>query len=84
MANWQARVVAGVVGASAGASAYLPTFICSGAPCTSCFACVGAGGAAASALLVGFVSRRLSTRSHREDLCERTIETVQDECQGLQ
>ena len=78
MANWQARVVAGVVGASAGVSTYLPTFICSGAPCTSCFACVGAGGAAASALLVGFVSRRLGARSRHEDLCERTVVTEAD------
>ncbi len=63
MADWRANVAAGVVGVSAGLSAYLPPFVCSGAPCSSCFACVGAGGAAASALVVGFVSRRLAAAS---------------------
>jgi len=59
--------MAGVVGVSAGLSAYLPSFVCSGAPCSSCLACVGAGGAAASALIVGFVSRRFGADSGREE-----------------
>jgi len=63
MGNRRASVVAGVVGVSAGLSAYLPGFVCSGAPCSSCFACVGAGGAAASALIVGFVSRKFGANS---------------------
>jgi len=67
MANRRASIVAGVVGVSAGLSAYLPSFVCSGLPCSSCFACVGAGGAAASALIVGFVSRRLGSESRRDD-----------------
>jgi hypothetical protein len=58
MANRRANLVAGMVGVTAGLSAYVPSFVCSGAPCSSCFACVGAGGAAASALIVGFVSRK--------------------------
>ena len=67
MANRRASVVAGVVGVSAGLSAYLPSFVCSGLPCSSCFACVGAGGAAASALIVGFVSRRFCADSRLDD-----------------
>jgi len=67
MANRRASIVAGVVGVSAGLSAYLPSFVCSGLPCSSCFACVGAGGAAASALIVGFVSRRLGSESRLDD-----------------
>jgi len=63
MANRRANLVAGMVGVTAGLSAYVPSFVCSGAPCSSCFACVGAGGAAASALIVGFVSRRIGSRS---------------------
>ena len=66
MANRRANVVAGVVGVGAGLSAYLPGFICPGVSCSSCFACVGAGGAAVSALLVGFVSRRVGAKSHRD------------------
>ena len=67
MANRRASIVAGVVGASAGVSAYLPTFVCPGAACSSCFACVGAGGAAAAALIVGFVSRKLGVHTRRND-----------------
>ena len=63
MANRRANFVAGLVGVSAGLSAYVPSFVCSGAPCSSCFACVGAGGAAASALIVGVVSRRFGAGS---------------------
>ena len=67
MANRRANVVAGLVGVSAGLSAYLPSFVCAGAPCSSCFACVGAGGAAASALIVGFVSRKFGADSRRDN-----------------
>jgi len=63
MANRRASFMAGMVGVSAGLSAYLPSFVCTGAPCSSCLACVGAGGAAASALIVGFVSRRFRADS---------------------
>jgi len=63
MASKRVSFVAGLVGVSAGLSAYVPSFVCSGAPCTSCFACVGAGGAAASALIVGFVSRKFGSDS---------------------
>ena len=66
MANRRASFVAGMVGVSAGLSAYVPSFVCSGAPCSSCLACVGAGGAAASALIVGFVSRRFRTDSRSD------------------
>ena len=66
MASRQANVFAGLVGVGAGLSAYLPNVICPGLPCSSCFACVGAGGAAASALVVGFVSRRFGGRCHLE------------------
>jgi len=72
MANRGASIVAGMVGVSAGLSAYVPSFVCSGAPCSSCFACVGAGGAAAAALIVGFVMRRLGTGScGRDDRAEQ-------------
>jgi len=67
--------MAGVVGVSAGLSAYLPSFVCSGAPCSSCLACVGAGGAAASALIVGFVARRFGTDLRRDEAPEDTIRT---------
>ena len=73
MANKRASFVAGLVGVSAGLSAYLPSFVCSGAPCSSCLACVGAGGAAASALIVGVVSRRFgSVPRHNEDQARTT------------
>ena len=75
MASRRASFVAGLVGVSAGLSAYLPSFVCTGAPCSSCFACVGAGGAAASALIVGFVSRRFGTRCRRDDDRAHTIRT---------
>jgi len=75
MASRRVSIVAGLVGASAGLSAYLPSFVCSGAPCSSCFACVGAGGAAASALVVGFVSRRFRTRCRPDDDQVPTIRT---------
>jgi hypothetical protein len=66
MANKRANVVAGVVGVGAGLSAYLPSFICPGLACSSCFACVGAGGAAVSAFLVGFVSRRVGAKARSD------------------
>lgn len=75
MASRQASVVAGVVGVSAGLSAYLPSFVCPGLACSSCFACVGAGGAAASALIVGFISRRFGTNTRREDDISSTLQT---------
>jgi hypothetical protein len=53
----RAKVIAAAVGVSAGLSAYLPSFVCAGGACSSCFACVGAGGAAVSALLVGKITR---------------------------
>jgi hypothetical protein len=51
------KFIAAAVGVSAGLSAYLPSFVCAGGACSSCFACVGAGGAAVSALLVGMITR---------------------------
>ena len=78
MANRRASVVAGVVGVSAGLSAYLPSFVCSGAPCSSCLACVGAGGAAASALIVGFISRRFGVDSRRDEDPENNPEQVRE------
>lgn len=63
MASRRLSIVAGVAGVSAGLAPYLPTVVCPGGACTSCFACIGAGGAAASALIVGFVSRKLRSRS---------------------
>lgn len=73
MASRRVKIVAGLVGVSAGLSAYLPSFVCAGAPCSSCFACVGAGGAAASALIVGFVSRRFGADSRRDNDRANTI-----------
>ena len=58
MVNRRLSLVAGLAGVSAGLMPYLPTLVCPGVACSSCFACVGAGGAAASALVVGIVSRR--------------------------
>jgi hypothetical protein len=73
MANRRANLVAGMVGVTAGLSAYVPSFVCSGAPCSSCFACVGAGGAAASALIVGFVSRKFGSDSGSDGIRGGTI-----------
>ena len=67
MASWRLSLVAGVMGVSAGLAPYLPTVICPGVACTSCFACVGAGGAAASALVVGLISRKFGKHPSRED-----------------
>ena len=66
MENRRLKLTAGIMGVSAGLAPYLPTVVCGGVPCTSCFACVGAGGAAASALIVGLVSRRMNT--HRSSI----------------
>jgi hypothetical protein len=73
MASRRVNIVAGLVGVSAGLSAYLPSFVCAGAPCSSCFACVGAGGAAASALIVGFISRKFGADSRRDNDRANTI-----------
>jgi hypothetical protein len=75
MASRRASVVATVVGASAGLSAYLPSITCAGAPCPSCLACLGAGGAAFSALAVGFVSHRIGLRPRRDGAGSETIQT---------
>ena len=56
------RFIAAAVGVSAGLSAYLPSFVCAGGACTSCFACVGAGGAALSAVLAGLITRGRTAR----------------------
>jgi hypothetical protein len=66
MASRRRSVVAGVAGLTAGLAPYLPTVVCPGISCASCFACVGVGGAAASALVVGLVSRKLG-RPRRND-----------------
>lgn len=58
----RAKFIAAAVGVSAGLSASLPSFVCAGGACSSCFACVGAGGAVVSALLVGLVSRGRTAR----------------------
>jgi hypothetical protein len=58
----RSKYIAAAVGVSAGLSAYLPSFVCPGAACSSCFACVGAGGAAVSALLVGMITRGRAAR----------------------
>jgi hypothetical protein len=75
MASRRVNIVAGLVGVSAGLSAYLPSFVCAGAPCSSCFACVGAGGAAASALIVGFVSRKFGAGCRRDNDQANSIRT---------
>jgi hypothetical protein len=67
MANRRLSLVAGVMGVSAGLAPYLPTVVCPGVACTSCFACVGAGGAAASALVVGLISRRFGKSAPDKD-----------------
>ena len=67
MASRRLSVFAGLAGVSAGLAPYLPTVVCPGVACTSCFACVGAGGAAASALIVGLVSRRLGNSTSDSD-----------------
>jgi hypothetical protein len=63
MASRRLSIVAGVAGVSAGLAPYLPTVVCPGGACTSCFACIGAGGAAASALIVAFITGKLRSRS---------------------
>jgi hypothetical protein len=63
----RATYVAAAVGVSAGLSAYLPSFVCAGGACSSCFACVGAGGAAVSALLVGMITRGRTARPRPTD-----------------
>jgi len=73
MANRRLRIVAGVAGVTAGLAPYLPTVVCPGVACTSCFACVGAGGAAASALIVGLVSRKLGRRNPADQRPPTTI-----------
>lgn len=61
------RSVAGsIFGAAAGLGAALPPLTCAGGACASCLACLGVGGAAASLLLVGLVSRRRCT-GHRQN-----------------
>ena len=70
MASRRLSIVAGVAGISAGLAPYLPTVVCPGVACTSCFACVGAGGAAASALVVGLVSRKLGRTRSGDDPTE--------------
>jgi hypothetical protein len=52
----------------------MSSVVCPGIACTSCFACVGAGGAAASALVIGFVSRKLGRprRDHDTDAAKVT------------
>jgi len=67
MASRRLSLVAGVMGVSAGLAPYLPTVICPGVACASCFACVGAGGAAASALVVGLISRKFGKPSSGGD-----------------
>ena len=67
MANRRLSIAAGVAGVSAGLAPYLPNLVCAGGPCTSCFACLGAGGAAASALMIGFIARRFGGRERREE-----------------
>lgn len=66
MANRRLSIVAGVAGISAGLTPYLPTLVCPGVACTSCFACIGAGGAAASALLLGLLGGRIRNRETGE------------------
>lgn len=66
MASRRHSVVAGVAGVAAGLAPALSSVVCPGIACTSCFACVGAGGAAASALVVGLFSRKLG-RPRRND-----------------
>lgn len=74
MASRRLSLVAGVMGVSAGLAPYLPTVVCPGVACTSCFACVGAGGAAASALVVGMISRKFGKpASSREEPETATI-----------
>lgn len=53
-------VVAGVAGVSAGLAPYVSSIVCPGVACTSCFACVGAGGAVAAALASGVIARWMS------------------------
>jgi len=67
MASRRLSVVAGLAGVSAGLAPYLPTIACPGVVCSSCFACVGAGGAAASALVVGLISRRFGKSAPDKD-----------------
>lgn len=73
MASRRLSVVAGVMGVSAGLAPYLPSVVCPGVACTSCFACVGAGGAAASALVVGLISRRFGRPASPDDEPTATV-----------
>lgn len=74
MASRRLSIAAGVLGVSAGLAPYLPTVVCPGIGCTSCFACFGAGGAAASALLIGFVTRRFGGQKSRDDDRQETVQ----------
>lgn len=59
MARRRGNVAAGLFGALAGLGAALPPVVCTGGGCASCLACVGVGGAAASVMMVGWVTRKL-------------------------
>jgi hypothetical protein len=58
MAKQQRNLVTAVMGVSAGLAPYLPTVVCPGGACASCFACIGSGAAMATALVTGFIARK--------------------------
>ncbi len=69
MASRRSSVVSGVFGVAAGLGAVLPPVFCPGGSCTSCFACLGVGSAAAVALVAGAALRprvKDGVSGHRE------------------
>ena len=67
MASRRLSIAAGVLGVSAGLAPYLPTVVCPGAGARRASHAVGAGGAAASALVVGLISRKFGKPSSSKD-----------------
>jgi hypothetical protein len=58
MEKQRRSIITAVMGVSAGLAPYLPTAVCPGGACASCFACLGTGAAVATALVTGVIVRR--------------------------
>ena len=63
MSNVRRDLVGGLWGLTAGMGAILPSTVCAGGACASCFACVGVGGVAVSIAAARFVFGRRTRRS---------------------
>ena len=62
MSHVRRDLVGGVWGVAAGMGAILPSTLCAGGACASCFACVGVGGVVASIAAARVVLGRRSER----------------------